>query len=318
MLLCDSFHVDSMLVTRRRSLWAAAMSWSMTSAGIWRPSRNAMESMRERIAWTVGFENVMLNVVEYSGCILGLRRSLQMQIMGTCVLRISALIVPMPPRSPPDIPSTSSSTIARRPSFAVPGLAQSPMERLWMVWLSSLSSSFLLRVSLAFSSSTSYPSSWHTRCTAVVLPMPGAPDMSIARNVFVAFGPGFLKWACSDFGQSRSHACSFSTLALLPTSSLSCFGAYLDVHNWPGALDVSSARAAAWTFFSSAASLSLTRSSSFWAPRSAISCRNPSSSSVLSRFFWMVSSFLAPAPSPTTTKDVLDEGAVVTLLLLGW
>ena len=157
MAFCESFQVASMLVTRRRSLCAATMSWSMTSAGIWSFSRKAIESMRERIACTVGFANVMLNVVLYSGCILGLRRSLQMQMIGTCVLRISALIAPTPPRSPPDMPSTSSMTITVRSvtGTSAPGAAHQPwMERLPIVSVSAASSSFLLRVSLAFSSST--------------------------------------------------------------------------------------------------------------------------------------------------------------------
>lgn len=138
--------------------------------------------------------------------------------------------------------------------------------------------------------------------------------MSIARKVFVAFGPGFLKCAWRERGKSRSHACSLSMLDLFPTSSRSCLGAYLLVHSWPAGASGSgaSARAACWIFFSSSFIFCTTLGSSAWAPRSAISARKPSSVSVRSLFFWITSSFFAPAFSPRTTYEVLDEGALVT------
>jgi hypothetical protein len=55
------------------------------------------------------------------------------------------------------------------------------------------SMSFLLRASLALSSSGSYPHSLATRWAVVVLPMPGGPESRTALCVPIAFLPGRLK-----------------------------------------------------------------------------------------------------------------------------
>lgn len=55
------------------------------------------------------------------------------------------------------------------------------------------STSFLLRASLALSSIGVNPSSFAHKCALVVLPMPGGPDMSTARKMFIPLLPGFLK-----------------------------------------------------------------------------------------------------------------------------
>lgn len=63
--------------------------------------------------------------VAWRGFIFGVPLSLQMAMMGTLVFLIKALRAPTPPRSPDDMPSTSSMMMTER-SFT-PGFATSPM-----------------------------------------------------------------------------------------------------------------------------------------------------------------------------------------------
>ena len=55
------------------------------------------------------------------------------------------------------------------------------------------STSFLLRVSLAFISIGVNPASLAQRCALVVFPIPGGPVMRTALKTFVPCLPGFLK-----------------------------------------------------------------------------------------------------------------------------
>lgn len=69
-----------------------------------------------------------------------------------------------------------------------------------------LSTIFLLRASLALSSIGVKPSSFAHKCAAVVLPIPGGPEMKTAREVFIPFFPGFLKF---DLRLFSLEVCNF-------------------------------------------------------------------------------------------------------------
>jgi hypothetical protein len=216
-----------------------------------------------------------------------------MAMMGTFVFLMRALRAPTPPRSPADIPSTSSmmmivflpherlasvslaykqgvSTLRRRRerkdvrpprTCRIPSNSCSPPsqrkqsttrhQRSPREGRNGLTSkSFLLLVSLALSSMIVYPASFATRCAAVVLPMPGPPEMRTARYTPMMSGPGFLNPALYDLSLVRddsvialkarkvawthhasSHRESFSTDPLFPQISVSFVGAYLTVQS---------------------------------------------------------------------------------------
>jgi len=166
----------------------------------------------------------------------------------TRVFLIKAANAPTPPRSPADIPSTSSMIKHDLEEISTPTaltdceafrpcknsfercthpLARHPLiERLVHDICTVLretsgtmganeekrltSISFLLRASLAFISIGVKPASCAHRWALVVLPIPGGPEISMARYMFVPFFPGFLKLDFKLPDQSPNHCWSFS------------------------------------------------------------------------------------------------------------
>src|SRR3569833_2934418 len=194
-----------------------------------------MVLIRDRTWSTVGRMNFISHTTESNGFIFCSLRSLQMRMRGTSVFLQNFARATMPPRSPADMPSTSSmmrTVFFLATSTFFPSPAKNPSKE---VLLSASpmppSTSFLLLVSLALLSMTSYPASFAARCAAVVFPMPGGPEIMTARVPPMPSERRFGKSYLRALGQFADHPESRSAWALFPQMWLSWVGAYLVVQS---------------------------------------------------------------------------------------
>ncbi|KAH3682304.1 hypothetical protein WICPIJ_006719 [Wickerhamomyces pijperi] len=100
--------VLSKLIICLISFPVACTNWSMTFGSNLILSLKAMVIKRDFMSLAVGLLNGISKVHLSKGLIFGSDLSLQIRINGVEVVRANAARQPTPPRSPPDIPSTSS------------------------------------------------------------------------------------------------------------------------------------------------------------------------------------------------------------------
>mmetsp|Transcript_687 Transcript_687/g.1996 ORF Transcript_687/g.1996 Transcript_687/m.1996 type:complete len:252 (-) Transcript_687:1482-2237(-) len=149
-----------------------------------------------------------------------------------------------PPRSPADIPSTSSITstvLLGRPSEPMPMAVLVVSSLMLFASLPAMPAftvacpSALFRVSLAFTSITSNPSSRQMMRAEDDLPMPGVP---LIRTAFleVSFlrplaSEGACPWMCTAC-HSKSHWRNVWMSVALPTNSMDRWGLCFSTHSW--------------------------------------------------------------------------------------
>mmetsp|Transcript_40656 Transcript_40656/g.90395 ORF Transcript_40656/g.90395 Transcript_40656/m.90395 type:complete len:229 (+) Transcript_40656:1242-1928(+) len=171
-----------------------------------------------------------------------------MQMMGSLLLWMVWIRSWMPPRSPPDMPSTSSITSSclrlcwPGPPSAAKMVVLVAISLIMLAVLPPMPSeillSALLRVSLAFISTTSKPHSLAIMCAELVFPMPGEPLRRMAfLPMSLALPPPGAARGSIPLRCTSSHCCSHTrrvaTSVLLPTSSDELRGLYLSTHSSP-------------------------------------------------------------------------------------
>mmetsp|Transcript_9816 Transcript_9816/g.17702 ORF Transcript_9816/g.17702 Transcript_9816/m.17702 type:complete len:215 (-) Transcript_9816:65-709(-) len=149
--------------------------------------------------------------------------------MGICDSFINEINSLEPPRSPLDIPSTSS-IINTRPFvlFLADSCffsANSASDRFNTECRTIVCTADLLRESLALNSVGSNPHSLHKTCASVVFPIPGGPEINSARSFFPLFPPPNTEFQLSN----HSLACLISP-GFAQISDIS-FGRYLSTHS---------------------------------------------------------------------------------------
>mmetsp|Transcript_8138 Transcript_8138/g.25068 ORF Transcript_8138/g.25068 Transcript_8138/m.25068 type:complete len:384 (+) Transcript_8138:2316-3467(+) len=239
------WNICSMFRLRRMSLLHSS---AICSSAIWShvmPSRADTTASRFATICLVGRRKAMSTQWPCSERSFMLYLSLQMQMMGILLMPMVLMRSATPPRSPADMPSTSSMMSSVLVTSAMPPPAR-PNENVRLVTNSrtrfavepptplSTSPCALPRASDALTSITVYPPALAMSLAIDVLPMPGGPLISTAflgpfLSDTLGLTPRLLNVASHDLSQLSSR----SDDALPPTRSPASLGAHLSVHSSP-------------------------------------------------------------------------------------